>query len=230
MTNKKNFISIKRGLSQDAKHRERMGNRIWLFLHILDRVDWETGIVYDWRDKDEADDMGISLYTLRNQRQELDELGYISCQQKNNSQEIIVYNWTNPRNYSGEIVNPKGNKIQLPIENKGNRQGNRQGINESVTPSLNSHITNHNPLAAVFDAYFNCGFGQITAMSQEYVTEAVNEYTAEWVIEATRAASKANAHNWKYVEAVLKRWKKEGYQSDIKSPVEMRSVAVEEYS
>ena len=52
--------------------------------------------------------------------------------------------------------------------------------------------------------------------AKHYVTEAVNEYTAEWVIEAMRAASKANAHNWKYVEAVLKRWKVDGFQSSKK--------------
>ena len=46
--------------------------------------------------------------------------------------------------------------------------------------------------------------------------EAVNEYTEEWVIEAMRAASKANAHNWRYVEAVLKRWKTDGFQSSKK--------------
>ena len=45
---RKTFVSVKRGLTQDPKHRERMGNRIWLFLHIIDRADFETGMVYDY--------------------------------------------------------------------------------------------------------------------------------------------------------------------------------------
>ena len=49
---KKNWIFIKRGLSEDPKHRERMGMAIWLFMHICDAADWETGKVYDWRDKE----------------------------------------------------------------------------------------------------------------------------------------------------------------------------------
>ena len=49
---KKNWIYIKRGMSEDPKHRERIGMAIWLFMHMIDAADWETGRVYDWRDKE----------------------------------------------------------------------------------------------------------------------------------------------------------------------------------
>lgn len=105
---KKNWITIKRGLSEDPKHRERMGNRVWLFLHLIDRADWETGKVYDWRDEEEAEDMVMNWRTLQRQRQELADLGYISCKSNGRGQEITIYNWTNPRNYSGKTINPRG--------------------------------------------------------------------------------------------------------------------------
>ena len=107
MSKRKTWLLIKRGLSEDPKHREAMGKRIWLFMHIIDRADWETGIVSDWRDKDEAQDMGLNWRTLQQQRQELDALGYISCAPDGNGQKIVVYNWVNPKNYAGEVVNPK---------------------------------------------------------------------------------------------------------------------------
>jgi len=116
-------------------------------------------------------------------------------------------------------------RLPQPVRQTTSASEGQSRVKESIKKEKETTL-----LAAVFDAYFNCGFGQITAMAQEYVTEAVNEYTAEWVIEAMRAASKANAHSWKYVEAVLQRWKKEGYQSNLRSPIEMRSVAIEEYS
>jgi hypothetical protein len=93
MANKKNWIYLKRGLSEDPKHRQAMGNRIWLFMHIIDRADWETGIVNGWVDREEAEDMRMSWRTLQDQRQELEELGYITCVQKFQCQDIIIHNW-----------------------------------------------------------------------------------------------------------------------------------------
>ena len=54
---KKNWIFIKRDLSEDPKHRERMGMAIWLFMHICDYAEWETGICYGWKDKQIAEEM-----------------------------------------------------------------------------------------------------------------------------------------------------------------------------
>lgn len=104
---KKHWIYIKRGLSEDPKHREAMGNRIWLYMHIIDRADWETGIVYDWRDPDEAQDMSLPWRTLQKQRQELEELGYISCEKKQHCLNIKIVNWVNPKDYSGKIMNKR---------------------------------------------------------------------------------------------------------------------------
>lgn len=102
---KKHWIYIKRGLSESPKHRDAMGNRIWLFMHIIDRADWETGIVHEWKDKDEAEDMGIPQRTLQQQRQELQELGYISSQSKGHYLRITIHKWINPKDYSGKVLN-----------------------------------------------------------------------------------------------------------------------------
>lgn len=136
---KKNWIMIKRGLSEDPIHREKMGIRIWLFMHIIDRVDWNTGRVFDWRDKDEAADMGMSWRTLQGQRQELESLGYITCIQKQDSQEIIIHQWVNPRDYSGGILNALGGtENNVPQENEGTLQGTHKGIRKPRTPTSNS--------------------------------------------------------------------------------------------
>jgi hypothetical protein len=104
---KKHWISVKRGLSEDPKHRESMGMAIWGFLHMIDRADWETGKVFDWRDKDEAEDMGVNERTLRDWRQRLAEGGYIACDKKQRGLEITIFNWINPREYSAGVLNPK---------------------------------------------------------------------------------------------------------------------------
>lgn len=147
---KKHWIYIKRGLSEDPKHRERMGNRIWLFLHIIDRADWESGIVHDWKDKQEADDMGISWRTLQRQRQELEDLGYITASQNSNHQEIIIHNWINPRNYSGDVLNRGGDyaKMSTGGTHQGTHQGTQTSYSDLRTPPLDSKVIDQGPVRA----------------------------------------------------------------------------------
>ena len=138
---KKNWIMIKRGLSQDTKHRERIGQAIWCFMHIIDRADWETGTVLDWKDQDEAADMGINVRTLREWRRSLDENNYISCKQEQYGQRIVIHNWINPRNYSGDVLNPfpQGDIKTVPQSGvQDTPQGYTQGSRKDVTPTYSS--------------------------------------------------------------------------------------------
>ena len=142
---KKTWIQIKVGLVRDPKHRERMGKAVWLYLHMLDRIDWETGIVYGWRDKLEAEDMSMQWRTLQQWRQQLDELNYITCVQKGNVQDITVHKWCNPREYSGKTYNPisGGTTETVPISGKGTTEGTVPVPSKHSTPSLYSEIKDH---------------------------------------------------------------------------------------
>lgn len=138
---KKQWISVKCGLSRDPKHRRQMGKSIWTFLHMLDLADWETGVVYDWKDEDAAEDMGIDIRVLREDRRKLDEEDYISCRQKQYGQDITIHNWTNPREYTGDVYNKKqGDKKLPPSEIQGYAQGYAQGSVKDVTPTSDSKI------------------------------------------------------------------------------------------
>jgi len=108
-------VKVKRGLLQ-PKHRINLGVRIWLYLHILDRADWETGRVLEWRDTDEAIDLDMPVNTLRKQRAKLEEDGYISSVRGQHHQEIIVHRWLDPRKYDGKELNPESNQNQPPCE------------------------------------------------------------------------------------------------------------------
>ena len=140
---KKHWIYIKRGLSEDPKHRAAMGECIWLFMHIIDQADWETGIAHDWKDEQEAADMGIPVTTLRYQRRKLEEFDYIRCHQKQRSQDIIIMEWINPREYSGGVKNPRiqGDNPLTPSEIEGDNQGDNQGRGQVNTPTLDSEST-----------------------------------------------------------------------------------------
>jgi hypothetical protein len=142
---KKHWIYIKRGLSEDPKHRAAMGECIWLYLHIIDRADWEKGIAYDWKDEAEAADMSMPVRTLREQRRKLDDLGYISCVQLRHNQNIIIKRWVNPRDYSGGVMNTDEVEGDIPMEplkndeyTKGDTKGYTKGSTQDVTPTSNS--------------------------------------------------------------------------------------------
>lgn len=150
MAKTKLYIAVKCGLVEDSKHREAIGNRIWLYLHILNRCNWDTGKVTEWRDKEESADMDMNHRTLTAQRQELSELGYISCKQKGNHQEITVHNWTNPRSYGAETMNEKGTQKSAPFKSEGTAEGTAEGSNDLSTPTLNQ-ITLYSIAQAIAD-------------------------------------------------------------------------------
>ena len=143
---KKNWIYMKCGLSRDPKHRAQMGECIWLFMHIIDRADWETGIAYDWKDREEAAVMGMSVETLRDQRQKLEKWDYIRGIQRQRGQDIKIMEWRNPRDYGAEIKNPRiqGDGSPPPSEFQGDAQGDAHVRSQPTTPTLHSKSKSDN--------------------------------------------------------------------------------------
>ena len=104
MSKRKTWIKVKRGLLQ-PKHRVAVGECIWLYFHILDRANWKTGAVEQWKDEAEADFLEMSIRTLRHQRKKLEKAGYITSEKKQRYQRIIIHKWVDPRKYDGKIIN-----------------------------------------------------------------------------------------------------------------------------
>jgi DnaD/phage-associated family protein len=232
---KKNWISVKRGLSEDPKHRQAMGEAVWLFLHIIDAADWEKGIVYDWRDKDIGSDMCLNQRTVRDWRDRLSNKGYITCKQRQRGLDIIIHNWIDPRNYSGKTMNVRQGDmvVSLPgekefegdtqVDTRVDTQDDTQGIQDSTcktasfieststsTPTSESTTTRENS-AKVFRAY-EAEIGLLTPR----ISDAIGDYLddlhvpAEWIIDAIHLAATNNKRNWAYCAAILKRWSVEG--------------------
>lgn len=53
--------------------------------------------------------------------------------------------------------------------------------------------------------------GPLTPLLADALQDAERMYPVEWIAEAIEIAVKKNKRNWKYVEAILKRWKVEGH-------------------
>lgn len=52
--------------------------------------------------------------------------------------------------------------------------------------------------------------GPLTPLIADMLKDAEETFSQEWIAEALEIAVKNNVRNWKYVEAVLKRWKEKG--------------------
>jgi DNA replication protein len=64
--------------------------------------------------------------------------------------------------------------------------------------------------------------GPLTPLLADALRDAEQTYPPEWVAEALEIAVTRNKRNWRYVEAILKRWKEEGHaqKQDRRHPQE----------
>jgi len=60
-------------------------------------------------------------------------------------------------------------------------------------------------------ALYEENIGPITPLLAEALVEAEDEYPANWIEEAFRIAVEKNVRNWRYIEAILRRWQERGY-------------------
>lgn len=58
--------------------------------------------------------------------------------------------------------------------------------------------------------------GPLTPMIADMLKDAEETYSQEWVAEALEIAARNDVRNWKYVEAILKRWKEKHERKDRK--------------
>jgi DNA replication protein len=59
-------------------------------------------------------------------------------------------------------------------------------------------------------ALYEQNIGMLTPLIADELREAEQAYPAEWIEEAFREAVSLNKRNWKYVRAILERWRTEG--------------------
>lgn len=65
---------------------------------------------------------------------------------------------------------------------------------------------------------YESNFGALTPLIAERLGDLADHYPRDWISAAFREAVTHEARNLKYVEAILKRWKREGFQSSHPKP------------
>ncbi len=67
------------------------------------------------------------------------------------------------------------------------------------------------PRPNIFKLYEE-NIGPLTPLMADTLKDAEQEFPAEWLAEAFTIAVERNKRNWKYIAAILRRWKDEGYE------------------
>lgn len=112
-----------------------------------------------------------------------------------------------------------------------NRQKSRQyygSSDDAVTEPVTGGVTNRNTetdkdsggggeAAAVYCA-FEQNIAALTPVTSEAIGAAISDYSADWVMTAIETAAKANARNWNYIAAILKRWQAAGFKDTGPKP------------
>lgn len=81
------------------------------------------------------------------------------------------------------------------------------------TEQIRTEQTNARATAEIFTAYEN-EIGIISPTVKDLLTDAINTYPAEWIKTAITEAVKNGARKFSYIDAILKRWKTEGFSRD----------------
>lgn len=83
------------------------------------------------------------------------------------------------------------------------------------TPSPEPEREKQAEIGAVFLEY-EANIGALTPMIADRIGDLIDHYPRDWISAAFREAVAHEARNLKYVEAILKRWKTDGFRSSSK--------------
>ncbi len=97
---------------------------------------------------------------------------------------------------------PAGQRAVAAIE------AGQQGLGRLLPPPSEPPEP-HEPKPNIFELYEQ-NIGPLTPLLAEELMDAEDRYPAAWIEEAFQIAVERNARNWRYVEAILKRWYDEG--------------------
>ena len=95
---------------------------------------------------------------------------------------------------------PKGRAAVTAIQNGEWRPADDESIPVELTPERPNIYT-----------LYEQNIGPITPLLAETLADAEDDYPANWIEEAFRIAVEKNIRNWRYVEAILRRWHERGY-------------------
>lgn len=154
-----------------------------------------------------ADELGLSRATINTHLSKLVEAGYL----EDTTPDLVglphQYRDTGKANLSISFTGTSQKDLHPPVkEIDTKKQYNKESKKHEDDPET---------LAEISKAY-QSEIGVITAMIADELREASTAYPLQWVKDAIHEAAVQNKRGWKYVLAILTRWKAQGNQEAMK--------------
>lgn len=94
-------------------------------------------------------------------------------------------------------------------------------VSQATRPesSGNHHSTTNQEEGNPIFALYLQEIGLLTPLIADAIQDWEKDVPQQWLIDAIHEAAHSNARNWKYIDAILKRWKAQGNQEPAKKPV-----------
>jgi len=161
-----------------------------------------------------ADELGLSRATINAHLSKLVEAGYLEDmtpelaglphQYRDTGKASLSFSLTGGVSKNSTATSKKS--LQPPVKNIDTKiQVKKQIIENEDDPALR----------AISRAYESV-IGIINPMIADELREASTTYPLQWVLDAIRESANQNKHSWKYVLAILTRWKAQGNQEAMK--------------
>lgn len=204
--------------------------------------DLTMGVIWDWiyfmkhagadpewiakSDDELADQLGVTVYQIRKAVKEFKKRGWILQKRK-------MWNGAPTNHYHvrsaifEEDLSLFLRNRKIDLSKSQIRLFEIEETLTSLTPTLDKNKKGKIPenengdetilsdAGEIYQVYEN-EIGVITPFVADEVGYALDEFPHNWIIEAIKISAKYNKRSWRYVEAVLDNWKKEGRGDNIK--------------
>lgn len=163
----------------------------------------------------------VSKETVSRWISKLEKLGYIRTeliyeQGTKSVKERRIYIGGDPidkniNRYRQNNQYPIDENINDPIDEK--VKDNNTVFNNTFNNTTNTDVDNYKKIVQAFEQN---GFGTINITTRDMLVNLIEEYSSEWVLDAIEVAVKSNVRRLNYVEGILKRWKVEGKNINLR--------------
>ena len=208
------FVKVSTAFKQEMESISGNAIKVWLFIALSINRDTDQarpGL------RTIAKACNLSINTVTSMIKELEQHQLLSVDREGNKYniyEIPEYVSVNSRGVSkNDTVEQSVSIENQSVSKKSQSVSTGKGLTRE--PELN-HINEEGKKTQNVFKLFEQEIGVLTPMIAQSLGDDEDEHGPAWVCEAIKIASQRGARNYKYISAILKRWKVDGYGVDMK--------------
>jgi DnaD/phage-associated family protein len=172
---------------------------------------------------------GISFQNVRTALKRFEKYGFLTNESTNKNRLITINNWAFYQNNPND-TNRQPNKQLTSNQQAANKQLTTNNNDKQINNVTNNVVVDKqiDPISKAIRTYEQI-FGLANPITIQNIQFWCQDLSPELVIKALEITSKSNARNFKYTEAILRSWEKQGIQTveDVEALEKQREVQQE---